>query len=166
MFSVDYHLKIRRSCTATTERLFKSSEHFSDAGVDLYIQRDETISPSEQKKLRLGVHCEMLKNTKINFPGGGEYTLMEPVSYLLLPRSSISKTPLRMCNSIGLIDSGYRGEIMAVVENISNYEYSLSKGDRLFQLVNSDLKSFSTIDLVDDLTLTTRGDGGFGSTGK
>ena len=42
-----------------------------------------------------------------------------PTSYMLVPRSSISKTPLRMANSIGIIDAGYRGEIMAAVDNIS-----------------------------------------------
>ncbi|SVA76917.1 uncharacterized protein METZ01_LOCUS129771, partial [marine metagenome] len=45
-----------------------------------------------------------------------------------MPRSSIAKTPLRLCNSIGLIDGGYRGEIMAVVDNIKKESYTVEPG--------------------------------------
>ena len=69
-----------------------------------------------------------------------------------------------MANSIGLIDGGYRGEIMAVCDNIKDYDYSISKGDRLFQLVSANLSSIE-FKIIDKLTDSTRGDGGFGSTG-
>jgi dUTP pyrophosphatase len=85
--------------------------------------------------------------------------------YLLMPRSSISKTPLRMSNSIGLIDAGYRGEIIAMVDNIKTEDYMIHIGDRLFQIVAMDGSPIS-FELVDDLSETTRGSGGFGSTGK
>ena len=52
-----------------------------------------------------------------------------------MPRSSIAKTPLRLCNSIGLIDGGYRGEIMAAVDNIKGEDYTVEPNQRLFQLV-------------------------------
>ena len=55
-----------------------------------------------------------------------------------MPRSSISKTPPRLCNAIGLIDAGYRGEIMAAVDNIKQESYEVEKGQRLFQLVSMD----------------------------
>jgi dUTP pyrophosphatase len=82
-----------------------------------------------------------------------------------MPRSSIAKTPLRQCNSIGLIDAGYRGEIMAAVDNIKNEAYTVEKGQRLFQLVAMDGSPIH-FEIVDELTETTRGEGGFGSTGK
>ena len=82
-----------------------------------------------------------------------------------MPRSSIAKTPLRLCNSIGLIDGGYRGEIMAAVDNIKDEDYKIEKGQRLFQLVAMD-GSPVKFELVDKLTDTTRGEGGFGSTGE
>ena len=82
-----------------------------------------------------------------------------------MPRSSISKTPLRMSNSIGLIDGGYRGEIMASCDNIKDYEYQVEKGQRLFQIVSPDLSSIQ-FTIVDNLSDTSRGLGGFGSTGK
>jgi dUTP pyrophosphatase len=122
--------------------------HKGDAGLDLYILEDQTFKSGETSKIKLGISCE-------NLEGKG---------YFLFPRSSISKTPLRMANSIGLIDEGYRGEIMAVCDNIKNYEFSISKGDRLFQLVSTDLSSIE-FKIVDELSDSTRGEGGFGSTG-
>ena len=123
--------------------------HDGDAGLDLYVLENITFSPGETKLIKLGISCE---------PKDGK-------AYYLFPRSSISKTPLRMSNSIGLIDGGYRGEIMASCDNIKDFEFTAKKGDRLFQLVASDSSSISYI-LVDDLSSTTRGSGGFGSTGK
>ena len=129
---------------------YSSHDHFhkGDAGLDLYVLEDQTFKPGETAKIKLGISCE-------NSDGKG---------YFLFPRSSISKTPLRMANSIGLIDGGYRGAIMAVCDNIKDYEFSISKGDRLFQLVSADLSSIE-FEIVDNLSDSTRGKGGFGSTG-
>ena len=69
-----------------------------------------------------------------------------------------------MANSIGLIDGGYRGEIMAVCDNIKTESYTIEKGQRLFQLVATD-SSVIDYELVETLEMTTRGTGGFGSTG-
>ena len=122
--------------------------HKGDAGLDLYVLQDDTFKAGETKKIKLGISCE-------NQDGKG---------YFLFPRSSISKTPLRMANSIGLIDAGYRGEIMAVCDNIKDYDFSIKKGDRLFQIVSSDLSDIE-FTIVNELSDTTRGTGGFGSTG-
>ena len=132
-------------------RMYSSHGHFhnGDAGLDLYIIEDITFSPGETKLIKLGISCE---------PRDGR-------AYYLFPRSSISKTPIRMSNSIGLIDGGYRGEIMASCDNIKSFEFTARKGDRLFQLVSADSSPIS-YELVDDLSSTTRGSGGFGSTGK
>ena len=85
-------------------------------------------------------------------------------SYYLYPRSSISKTPLRMSNSVGIIDAGYRGEIIAKVDNLSNDDYKIEKGTRLFQICDASLEPIE-LRIVDKLSETTRGVGGFGSTG-
>jgi dUTP pyrophosphatase len=69
-----------------------------------------------------------------------------------------------MSNSIGIIDAGYRGEIMAVVDNISDNDYLVEKDTRLFQLLNTDLVPFNEVSVVESLSETSRGDGGFGST--
>ena len=123
--------------------------HDGDSGLDVYAVEEVTILPGETAKLKLGIKCESETGR----------------SYYLMPRSSISKTPLRMANSIGLIDGGYRGEIMAVVDNIKDYAYTVGVGDRLFQLV-SPVAGPISFTLTDSLSETTRGEGGFGSTGK
>ena len=70
-----------------------------------------------------------------------------------------------MSNSIGLIDGGYRGEIMAMCDNIKDFEYTVEKGQRLFQLVATDSSPIE-YEIKNELSDTTRGTGGFGSTGK
>ena len=122
--------------------------HDGDAGLDLYVLEDIHFEAGEPKAIKLGISCEP----------------EDDIAYYLFPRSSISKTPLRMANSIGLIDSGYRGEIMAVCDNIKSKAYTVNKGQRLFQLVATDSSPIQ-YELVEDLEMTTRGTGGFGSTG-
>ena len=122
--------------------------HDGDAGIDLFVIEEQTIQPGETARIHLGIACENAENKP----------------YLLIPRSSISKTPLRQCNSIGLIDAGYRGEIMAAVDNIKDNPFTLETGQRLFQLVAMDGSPIH-FELVDELTETDRGEGGFGSTG-
>ena len=143
-------LKIK-TLNKTANKLYENHGHFhdGDAGLDLYILEDQIFIPGETKLIKLGISCE---------PEDGR-------AYFLLPRSSISKTPLRLANSIGLIDGGYRGEIMAPCDNIKNFEYKAEKGQRLFQLVATDSSPIS-YKVVNELSETTRGGGGFGSTGK
>ncbi len=132
------------------KRYYENHGHFhsGDAGLDLYVLENQIIKAGETSKIKLGISCENKDNK----------------GYFLFPRSSISKTPLRMANSIGLIDGGYRGEIMAVCDNIKDYDYSISKGDRLFQLVSADLSEIK-FKIKDKLSDSSRGEGGFGSTG-
>ncbi len=134
----------------TARRLYADHGHFhaGDAGLDLFVLEDQTFEAGETRALHLGIQCE---------PEDGR-------AYLLMPRSSISKTPLRMANSIGLIDGGYRGEIIAVCDNIKGAPYTAHRGDRLFQLVALDGSPIE-YELRDELSATTRGGGGFGSTG-
>ena len=101
--------------------LYENNGHFhdGDAGLDLYILEDCIFLPGETKLIKLGISCQ---------PEDGK-------AYFLMPRSSISKTSLRMSNSIGLIDGAYRREIMACCDNVNADKYSVKKGERLFQLV-------------------------------
>ena len=84
--------------------------------------------------------------------------------YMVVPRSSISKTTIRLANSIGIIDKKYRGDVMVVVDNIGNTDVLFQEGCCYFQIVAFDgnLPRYQ-IDDVD--TVTSRGSGGFGSTG-
>lgn len=88
---------------------------------------------------------------------------------ILLPRSSIYKTPFRMCNSIGLIDAGYRGEVKAMADNISPEEETTIRydsGTRLFQICQHNFLPWNSIVLTDELPAPpdNRGSGGFGLT--
>ena len=131
--------------------MYNDHSHFhqGDAGLDLFIIKDKIIESGATERIHLGISCEN----------------SEQKPYLLMARSSISKTPLRLSNSVGLIDAGYRGEIMAAVDNIKDYSYTLEKGQRLFQLVSMSGEAIH-FTLVDTLSDTSRADGGFGSTGK
>lgn len=89
-----------------------------------------------------------------------------PLGYYLYPRSSIYKTPMRMANSVGIIDSGYRGNIMAMIDVKNGCSMNIQKGSRYFQLTSGDLKPFFVYlcDQEYELGETERGTGGFGST--
>ena len=122
----------------------------TDSGFDLFIQKNQLIPARKTTMIDLGVRCEP------KFEGG----------YYLYPRSSLSKTPLRLANSVGIIDNGYRGTLRCMVDNISDEDYSVVKGDRLFQICHPSLLPM-TVSVVDSVnTNTVRGEGGFGSTGK
>ena len=131
--------------------MYKNHKHFhqGDAGLDVYIVEDQIINPGETTRIKLGISCENV----------------DKKAYFLMPRSSISKTPLRLANSVGLIDAGYRGEIMAAVDNIKDNPHRLEVGQRLFQIVAMDGSEIQ-FDLTDVLSQTSRGNDGFGSTGK
>ena len=87
----------------------------------------------------------------------------------LYPRSSTgSKTPLRLSNSVGIIDAGYRGNITALFDNWSNEDFTIKKADRVVQICapNMTYPIYPImVSSVEELGLTKRGSGGFGSTG-
>ena len=144
------HIKIR-PFNAEVKAIYENHGHFhdGDAGLDLFVINEQTIGSGESTLIHLEIACETAEGSP----------------YLLMPRSSIAKTPLRLSNSIGLIDGGYRGEIMAAVDNIKDKPYTVESGQRLFQLVAMDGSPIH-FELVEGLSDTTRGEGGFGSTGK
>lgn len=119
------------------------------AGLDLYCPFSVTIPADSKKQIPLGVAVEIPQNHM----------------GLLTPRSSMSKTPLRCANSVGIIDEDYRGELSIVYENISCKDYEIARGDRIAQLI---IVPIAIVDVEEAQTLseTERGDGGYGSTGK
>ena len=90
-----------------------------------------------------------------------------PTGYvgLIFPRSSINKTLLSLSNSVGVIDSGYRGEIKAVFRPGHRPKKNYEIGDRICQMM---IMPYPTIEfeLSDTLSETERGAGSFGSTGQ
>lgn len=126
----------------------------NDSGMDLFHPRNETVpGGAKSYKLHLDVKMSLYNDKNTN------------IGYMLLARSSTgSKTPLRLSNSVGIIDSGYRGELIACVDNLEDEPFELSEGNRYFQVVPFDGRGIQkvTMGCVDE---TDRGDGGFGSTG-
>lgn len=127
-----------------------------NSGFDLVATEDLTLtSDGPTGLLSLGVKCAPTFNS----------------GYYLYPRSSIFKTPIRMANSVGIIDMNYRGEIKAPVDfNYllhNSHSYTIKKGTKLFQLCHPSLLPVK-YNLVDEteLSLTTRNTNGFGSSGQ
>ena len=83
---------------------------------------------------------------------------------MLCPRSGLGKCGISLANTIGIIDSDFRGEISVLLKNNNDNHFRLEKGTRMAQLIIVPYIS-SEIEVVDDLEETVRGSGGFGSTG-
>jgi dUTP pyrophosphatase len=115
-------------------------------------------------KLDFKIKCsaqivEAEKNGQINTYNTG---------YYMHPRSSIYKTPLRLANSTGIVDSGYRGNLIGMLDCIKP-EYVVERFDRLIQLCAPGMMPIfvELVDRVEDLGEdTVRGERGFGSSGR
>jgi dUTP pyrophosphatase len=137
------------------------NSHYPDSGFDLF-------HPEKCRLLNMNAmmySCDM----KIK---AAMYEGQQPVGYYMYPRSSISKTPLRLANSVGIIDSGYRGNL-GVKFDVNNQQsgWESEEYHRLLQICSGTLRPFSVVivDSVEELNKfgdTERGEGGFGSTGK
>ena len=127
-----------------------AAQHQGDAGLDLCSAVDVVIEPGERVMIPTGV--------AVAIPDGH--------AGLVLPRSGLaSKHGLTMANSPGLIDAGYRGEVICAAVNLDREEaVKILVGDRIAQLVIVELPSVAPV-WVAELPETTRGEGGFGSTG-
>jgi dUTP pyrophosphatase len=140
-----------------------------DAGFDLICP--DMISAVAQKTTKFNHHirCSMTKVITTSDTDGNIET-EHSVGYYLYPRSSTgTKTPLRLANSVGIIDSGYRGDIIAAFDNWMSVDYVVDKGHRIVQLCPPDLSYpvwVVLVESIEDLGVSERGTGGFGSTGR
>lgn len=106
-----------------------------------------------------------INNDKVTYGCGLAIEIPKGYVGLLFPRSSNSKKDLLLTNSVGVIDSGYRGEITAVFKKIEYLAEAYKVGERFAQLV---ILPYPEIELEEseELSATERGTGGYGSTGK
>lgn len=135
------------------DKQFSNAKKHADSGVDIFTPEKIICKAGETTTIPLGIACAVYGPNEM------------PMPYYVYPRSSISKTPLRLANSVGIIDSGYRGQLMAKVDNISKDDYVVEKYQRLFQICSGNLMPFTNLKIIDNLDETERGSGGFGSTG-
>ncbi|WP_068268736.1 dUTP diphosphatase [Caviibacter abscessus] len=122
------------------------------AGADLYACLDEivTIKSGETKMVYTGICME----------------IPEGLVGLVYARSGMAvKQGVAPANKVGVIDSDYRGEIMVALHNHSNVDVTVENGQRIAQIVFTPYVK-ENFNVVDELSDTKRGDGGFGSTGR
>jgi dUTPase len=154
-------------------------------GVDNLLSRNYISNPGitnsagvdGARALNLGVRACMRQSPS---SVGLDTPTQQPCGFYLYPRSSISKTRMRLANSVGIIDAGYRGDLIAAVDTIGVFGSTdiwhiwketlspIKKYDRYFQVCAPDLSPFLVhiVEREEDLSPpTTRGHGGFGSTG-
>lgn len=149
---------------------------FPNSGFDLFVPEDVVFDTDFATKfIDLKIKTEMIycdKNMQVTLETetgeevsvtGASYTS----GYYVYPRSSISKTPLMLANHVGIIDSGYRGNLIAAVRKLPNGgTYTVEKNTRLFQICHPSLcPVFVVLVLESELNDSERADGGFGSTG-
>jgi dUTP pyrophosphatase len=146
------------------------SENVNKFEVKIKRTHKDAVIPSYSKDGDAGldlIATEVLSNTTTDVTYGTGISIEIPKGYvgLLFPRSSIRNYDISLSNCVGVIDSGYRGEIQATfkkTEGLDSFKYK--KGDRIAQLIILPFPKISFIE-VDELTSTDRGQGGFGSTG-
>lgn len=126
-------------------------QHRNDAGCDLYCRTKAIINPGHTSIIGTGFYP-----TEEDIPPG--------TVGLVFARSSISHTNLIMHNSVGVIDSGYRGEVKVALRNVGDLRETVEVGDRIAQIVVLPLSALSS--LYTDEPACNRGTGGFGSSGR
>jgi dUTP pyrophosphatase len=129
------------------EAKLPSYAHPGDAGMDLFSAEDIAIDSGERIVCKTGVAVQM------------------PQGYvgLIWDKSGIAaKSGIKTMG--GVIDSGYRGEIGVVMHNLSKDVYNIKKGDKIAQMLIQKVEQPEIIE-VEELNNTSRGEGGFGSTG-
>lgn len=124
--------------------------HEGDAGLDLAARREVVLAPGE----------------RVSVPTGIAVAIPDGYAGLVLPRSGHARrSGIGLVNSPGLIDSGYRGEIEVLLINHGHEPVRFEPGDRIAQLVIVEVPRVSW-QQTDVLPESTRGDRGFGSTGR
>ena len=126
-----------------------------NAGVDLFCVEDKECPIGQVTLLDLGVKARMIDSSG------------NPCHYWLAPRSSIWKNGVTQANSIGIIDSSYRGSLMGGVVPFQFQAATIKDGARLFQVLAPDMGYISKVVFrhQSEIDVTSRGSGGFGSTG-
>jgi len=148
----------------------KLTRHGGDAGLDLFCL-NACVVPYDGKRLKVDLGFSMvLADTALS-----EDSIVEQktsISYMFLARSSTHKKGIMQCNAVGIIDAGYRGNLMAPVIGMDGNTIIVNCYERLFQVVPFDGKGVDKVIIIEegqdlhDMFPSDRGTGGFGSTGQ
>lgn len=130
------------------------------AGLDLSSYGEHMVPARTRKLIPTGLCVQWVNDIDIETE-----EKVEDYYLRIAPRSGLSvKHSIDV--GAGVIDSDYRGEVKICFVNNSDTDYHIIHGDRIAQGILERIERFSSIDVVDELVQTTRGEGGFGSTGK
>jgi dUTP pyrophosphatase len=131
-----------------------------DSGFDIFTPDIQVLVNNKVNKVDFNIKCSAKMVTQFGTYNTGFY---------MYPRSSISKTPIRLANNVGIIDAGYRGNLIGMFDLIQNNEYyTIQKKERYLQICAPDLVPIIVEIVESENELgeeTKRGSGGFGSTG-
>jgi len=140
-------LRIRRLSPAA---IVPAAAHPGDAGLDLHAAVDLTIAPGARALVPTGITLEL--------PPGTEAQVR--------PRSGLAhKHGVTVLNAPGTIDEGYRGEVGVILINHGTVPFEVTAGARIAQLVVQRRLEITVVEVQEELSSSTRGAGGFGSTG-
>ena len=151
--------KYIEAITERNSKFLNNIEHI-DAGFDLFSPEDKTLNSSGVNKLDYKVICcaKMVDRNNSTYNTG----------FYMYPRSSISKSYIRLANNVGIIDAGYRGHLIGMFDVIYHDTLTVNKLERHLQICAPNLIPI-IVDLVETIEElgenTARGHGGFGSTG-
>ncbi|SRR3989339_766097 len=141
-----FNVKIKK---LSSDAIIPKYAHSGDAGLDLYSTEDKTLNAGEYALIPTGI--------AISIPLGYEAQVR--------PKSGLSANfGISVLNTPGTVDSNYRGEIKVILINLSKQTYKVEKGKKIAQMVFNRVEEavFNEVSELDD---TSRGSGGFGSTG-
>ena len=136
--------------------------NYIDAGFDIFIPKNQELTDESVNKLDYEINC----SAKI-IEGTSENHRAYNSGYYMYPRSSLSKSPLRLANNVGIIDAGYRGRITGMFDCLIS-SHTINAYDRNVQICAPGLIPIyvELVNSLEDLSIpTARGIGGFGSTG-
>ncbi|HCT64810.1 MAG TPA: dUTP diphosphatase [Lachnospiraceae bacterium] len=124
--------------------------HPGDAGLDLFSVESVEIVAGDSKVVKTGIAIELPPNTEAQ----------------IRPRSGLAlKNQITVLNTPGTIDQGYRGEIGVILINHGNEPFNVEVGMKIAQMVINSVITVDIVEIIENLSETDRGSGGFGSTG-
>ena len=141
-----FEVKVKK---LSEKAILPSLAHPGDAGLDLFSIEEVKLKPGKSLTVKTGISIQLPKNTEAQ----------------IRPRSGLaSRHMITLLNTPGTIDEGYRGEIGVIMINHGKEDFEIKEGMKIAQMV---IKPIYEVNIIEskDLNDTSRGEGGFGSTG-
>lgn len=133
-----------------SDAILPSYAHSGDAGMDVFSYETYILKSGERRLFKTGLKVEISEGYEMQ----------------IRPRSGLALNQgVTVLNTPGTIDAGYRGEVGVILINHGEKVYSIKKGDKIAQAVISSVER-AVLEEVEKLEESSRGEGGFGSTGK